>query len=1064
LQAIKAKAGPGMSGADEATIDEYRQALDAWWRLELGDDYEEAAASPVDARIDGDPALAQVLRAEQVTAWRELNQLARGSLQISWDTRTGTPEQLTPHMWFMGQDATAAYADLERRIGPLVDRMLGVGTDDALVLRSTEEFETDDGVGGPERAQVAILRFAREHRSVPVFDDWYQVVLRTSDYGPPGSWVALITAHWMRDAAMPTLASVSDSQAVAIARASGKVAGGSIMEAPQLGIATIDREPRLVWKLSLQEGKTAWGYRVDALSGEIVQSASRSGHNASGTLKAHVGRPGEGASKSPRAVPWANIYEDTKAYTGVAPGCWSGAIAQEQGDADRILGATNYWGAYTDLVGIDPYDTEWTIDYRGEYVQDRSEPSILHHDLFDAGTDWTFPQEATHNRSRRGEIYYLLNYGYAQYYYGSYWIPQFEPLSFYLLDRAPDPWSRCEYPYGNPQECCARSTHWVGCINIECEGIGVASLPSSERDFRQAVFHEQNHTVMEKTGNWCFNCGGTALTDGPECGCWEEGRAMFAAMAMSRFEAASLYWRPNRVYPYHWASDYYYSGSNFTSIYGHVLLKMGVGPAMREVHTNMGSVDTNTRMVGLCTDLNSDGYVTVDECPANSFYRNMLAADQAIWWAKYQHQYELSEVFHAHVADADRATAGVQEFPWADEMPAYRVHPPFLAAEFPNAAGSTIGTVIDSPAPYGGGKLRLNTADDHDTAMFLAREGITYVVETTLLSSGMDTYLEVLDKTGLETILAANDDCGASPRSCITFVPTATGYYRARVRSAVGGATGPNKTYRIRVASQDDDFGDVASGATALAPNNDPRYGVMHSASDVDVFRFVSSTAQTIEFNACTNRADTVKVELLDASSNVLATRVNNWCWPTPGSHAVGPGVYFLHVSHDTGTPGAYWVRAKADADIDIDSTPANAWPLTNDPVEGRLIGTVFEDQEDEDWYKFEAVEGVYYIVETWGVDSGISTWLEVYAPDTTVFGNIGELEAIQEDTSGHGLGHWMLSDVGGALAPGGSRLAFIAPADGTYYVRVQNLYESAGRYYVMFEDTGISSGWVEYP
>jgi hypothetical protein len=57
-----------------------------------------------------------------------------------------------------------------------------------------------------------------------------------------------------------------------------------------------------------------------------------------------------------------------------------------------------------------------------------------------------------------------------------------------------------------------------------------------------------------------------------------------------------------------------------------------------------------------------------------------------------------------------------------------------------------------------------------------------------------------------------------------------------------------------------------------------------------------------------------------------------------------------------------------------------------------------------------------------------------------------------------------MLENDDGALSANGSRLTFVTPVLGTYYVRVKNAGASVGCYYVAFEDTGLTAGWTAYP
>uniref|UniRef100_A0A7V3VTF2 Peptidase C-terminal archaeal/bacterial domain-containing protein n=1 Tax=candidate division WOR-3 bacterium TaxID=2052148 RepID=A0A7V3VTF2_UNCW3 len=850
---------------------------------------------------------------------------------------------------------------------------------------------------------------------------------------------------------------IDANTALTIAQSAGNISGGLAMQPPRLGIFTTSGSPHLSYEIFLYNTSgEAWLYYIDAMSGEILWSSDQV-PKYDGTLKIYVGRPHDGTSKYARPLPYARIYEDYRYYSDFG-GCENPiTVGRWRGDTSRLLGSTDWSGNYSGLTGIDPSDTYWTIDFIGTYMRDKGTQSVLHLDDFPAGGIYTFPQSADYQRSRRGEFFYLLNYGRKFYSEAAYNTPIFDQIDFSYKEEESYP---CQSP-SDPIHCC--EGYALGpCVEMVCGlDMGITAAPSVERRFRGVVYHELNHTLRPRVApNVCYNCSGTSTVDGPECKLWEEGRADYGKVTVGEAENVRSEYRPSRKYPDDFTClDRYLGGSIWTALYVHYMLHWGPGPATKDIHYNLANVDLNTRMVGSCTDSDGDTYVEVSECnPINSNYRLLLEANSSIWNGKYQRQNEISEVFHWHVTDADRATPGSQGFPWADEMPNHYANPPFVSAEFGIIKTITVGPDPDS------GLLRLEKSSDYDTVMFLGRGGESYYIETTNISSGMDTFLEILNRNG--TVIAYNDDCGASPRSCLTLSPSTSDYYRIRVSPVPGSATGPDKTYWMRIQIQNDDYGDNMAGAAALVTNNVFRSANFNSASDIDYFRIISSASQTLSFMGCSDVGISTKVDLINSTGILLATFTNTSCSSSPYSISIDRGTYFLKASTPMGSTGAYKIKANLTTDIDVDSTATNAWTLSADANLGRVIGTRFETTSDEDWFKFMGGSKCRnYIIETWGLDSGVDTIIEIYAPSSTIWSRTGTLDSLPDTSNGNGLGHWMLQDDDGALDSRGSRIAFATPVIGTYYVRVKNKGTSSGSYYIAFEDTGlISTCWPSYP
>jgi hypothetical protein len=1065
IEELKKSAGPGLKDTSDGIVDQYRVLLNRYYGL--ADDEQ---SLEFERRLSNQKDLTNSISLDQVQAWRELSNASHGRLSATWDQKLKTPSFIGFGIELNGNDGKEAKADFDARFGTLLQQLFQTKNNDTFVLDEEQAFDTDDGAGGSVKTHVQRYRYHREFAGLPVFSDIYDLTLRTSDWNKD-KWVAFLYTRWLRDLDKNALTpALNATEAETIAALSREVTDAVPVRSSRLGILTINFQQQLAYEVWMgnQNGQV-WLYYVSAITGEIVQKSNQVA-KYDGTLQIYVGRPHEGVNKYPRSLPNATIYEDyINGSNYSSHDCWNFESSQiRTGDPNKILGETSYSGIYQGITGIDPSDTNWTVDYAGPFVQDLS-PDIAIRDLdeFQAGGTTTFPQQTDYVRSRRGEVFYLVNYGHKFYQDGGYGTPTFEPTNFTYITVPALP-SFCQNPV-HKFDCCSGNA-LSSCFIIRCGvDMELAAAPSVERRFRSVVFHEQNHTLRTRAaGDFCYTCSGNKTTDGPECSLWEEGRAMYGAASTGKFEHTRPEYVPDKKYPDDFSCEGitdYYGSSIWTAVYLHCLLHTGVGSATKDIHFNLADVDPDTRMVGLCSDTtgdthDNDGYVEVHECPSNSTYRHLLSANESTWSAMYQRQNEISEVFHYHVTDAFRNGEGVIDtFPWADETPNHWDTPAFVPVEFGSPFWVTSG--VD---PYSG-LLRLETSTDYDTWMFLGRAGKSYTIQTDNLTSGMDTYLEVLD--GYGNVLASNDDCNSTPRSCLTFTPTTTKYYRVRVTSDVGSQTGPGKTYGLGIAMNTDDYGNTRETAGALIANGVWRTANFYSFNDTDYFKIPSSGSQTLQYLGCSTYGAVfdVLVGVYNSSGQLLSSNIASSCSAPMAQVNIGTGVYFLKVTAPSGTMGYYKIKAQTTLDIDSNSTAANAWLLTNDSITGRILGSAFETTTDEDWYKFNvSTEGRRVIFETYGLYANVNTLVEVYTPSTTVYGRTGTLDSMEDTSGGNGLGHWMLQSDDAGYWPNGSRLAFLTPVAGTYYVRVKNTAQTVGGYYVMFEDTGLNAGWVNYP
>jgi hypothetical protein len=676
--------------------------------------------------------------------------------------------------------------------------------------------------------------------------------------------VIRVGARWHRSAAAVPEATLTAVDAVARARASGEVSSGAPPHAPALGICMPANAPCYEVFLEDRAARNVWYYQVSAADGAILTKESQVAHY-DGSLRVNVGVPYDGTSKPYRNLPHAKIFENSGSAYGSRSHC-SYSTPNTYTTGSGLLGNTNYNGAYTGLTPSNPSDIYWKIDLSGQWASDYSDlPTTGDYTLpnFTAGiSPYNFSLTRDDNRSRRAEVFYLINWarqGFTDAIAGAQW----EPLRFNYYEDTP---SGCSTSDGS--SCCAGQT-FGDCFEVWCsEDWG--SNDKAEKRFREVVFHEQNHSMRTKVGTLCSpttGCAGTTSTDGAECGCWEEGRAMWAAAVMGRFEQTRVEWTPTKKYPndYSGSPIAYTAGSIWTSLYVDYTVQAGVNRSFANISDYVYQPTSTTRMVGSCS---GSAYTT---CPTDSFYRYMLANDD--FHTSSDTHYEISKAFHDHVTDASRAVSGTQGFPWADETPSRLVNPVYLGPETGVMMSASTGP--DS----GSGNLRLDSVEDNDIYSFLGRAGITYKITTSNLATNVDTIIDIYK--GENFWINSNDDCpGFGWASCYTFTPTETDFYRVGVRPFVGSSptTGINATYQVNVEVVGDEYAGTMADASALAPDNNWRTGSFQTGSDVDMFRLASAGSQTLGYLGCSDAGVSTKVEVLNSSGTVLATTTNTSC------------------------------------------------------------------------------------------------------------------------------------------------------------------------------------------
>ena len=226
-----------------------------------------------------------------------------------------------------------------------------------------------------------------------------------------------------------------------------------------------------------------------------------------------------------------------------------------------------------------------------------------------------------------------------------------------------------------------------------------------------------------------------------------------------------------------------------------------------------------------------------------------------------------------------------------------------------------------------------------------------------------------------------------------------------------------------------DDHGNDASSATPVQVDTTINAAIQFGG-DVDYFQFTAVGGRTYRFETGlqglpdstltlygTNGTSQLRFD--DDGGPGLASLINNWVAPTTGD-------YFLKVAAYSGSQtGGYSLTLTTTAATDDHGNNAGAATLVaaNSSTAGEL-----ELAADVDWFAFQVANGDEVVLET-TLGTLADSYLRLYdANGTTVLP--------QDDNGGVGMA---------------SRIAWTAPANGTYYVSVDNVGSITGTYDLLF-------------
>jgi Zn-dependent metalloprotease len=335
---------------------------------------------------------------------------------------------------------------------------------------------------------------------------------------------------------------------------------------------------------------------------------------------------------------------------------------------------------------------------------------------------------------------------------------------------------------------------------------------------------------------------------------------------------------------------------------------------------------------------------------------------------------------------------------------------------------------VDGPAQT----HNFHDAGDNDWVKFSATAGTSYDIETSNLGSRSDTYMYLYGTDGT-TLIDSDDDGGSGLASRIEWTASSSGTYYVRVRHYSSSVYGPDTNYDLRVTSHpvpgcsdpyepDDSLG----AATPIAVNGPAQTHCFHVVGDNDWVSFSASANNSydIETSNLGSRSDTY-MYLYDAGGTLITSDDDggDGLGSRIGWTAASGGTYYIRVRHYSssvyGSSTNYDLRVTGTGcsggdSYEPDDTSGQA---NNIAIDGTAQTHNFFCAGDSDWVKFSATLGMDYVIETFNLGSNSDTYMYLYDTD-------GATLITSDDDGGSGLA---------------SRIAWTAPVDGTYYVRLRH-------------------------
>ena len=308
---------------------------------------------------------------------------------------------------------------------------------------------------------------------------------------------------------------------------------------------------------------------------------------------------------------------------------------------------------------------------------------------------------------------------------------------------------------------------------------------------------------------------------------------------------------------------------------------------------------------------------------------------------------------------------------------------------------------------------------DSDVFAFEATGGERYELDVTL-GTLQDSVLVLYDAD--DSRLFGNDDYADSTASRLIWLAPATGTYYALVHSFATG-TG-TYTLTITISDIEDDHPNSTDNATPVETGIATQ-GELEHYHDRDFFRFEATEGEYYELDATLGTLGTLQAFALSihytdgtwltSNDDYRDSTASRLIWLAPST-----GTYYVEITGlGTGT-GTYALTITiSDIEDDHPNLTDNATPVeTGIATQGEL-----EYGNDRDFFRFEATEGEYYVIDA-TLGTLQDSVLDLYDADGT----------------------WLSSndDYRDSTA---SRLIWLAPSTGTYYIRVHSFATVTGTY-----------------
>ena len=305
----------------------------------------------------------------------------------------------------------------------------------------------------------------------------------------------------------------------------------------------------------------------------------------------------------------------------------------------------------------------------------------------------------------------------------------------------------------------------------------------------------------------------------------------------------------------------------------------------------------------------------------------------------------------------------------------------------------------------------IEVSGDVDWFRFAASHDMMYRIEVNLIGSLNDSVISLYDNTG-EVLLGADDDGGNGFASRLTWRPDADGLAHVKV-SGHGSNVG---TYQLAVAEQislPDDHGDNFSDATAVSFDI-AIDGELAQRGDRDWFSFTATAGNAYDITTELTTLEDSLLRLIDSDGltqlaynddapDGLYSRI---IWNADDS-----GTRYVELSGFDDLLGAYrlMVREFVPPRDDHGNGPQTATAIEIPSATDGDLGL----EGDVDWFAFTATRGNVYQFDT-----------QLISLDDSVLRIL--------DSEGNELAY--NDDFADNLA---SRVSWLAPADGVYYVAV---------------------------